>query len=311
MKLTDTEKAVLVLTTRLGDSSRPSYPPGGWAKLSQQVRDGGHEIADVFRDLDNMPTSDDDRARITRLLSDAPAVLIEAEQLSQRGIWTCTVESDGYPLQLSRRLGDARPSVVFGVGDRTLLQRGGVGIVGSRNVDPEGAEVAKDMARAAVRLQLPVVSGAARGVDQLAMDAAYSAGGLVVGVLADALSRRIRSSETLAALDAESLCLITQQHPNAGFSAGAAMARNKLVYALADLTIVIATDKDTGGTWAGATEALSKRYGTVAVWRGVGEGPGNAALERLGAVPIRHPDDLDDLLKAEPTPAPEQLSFIE
>ena len=63
------------------------------------------------------------------------------------------------------------------------------------------------------------------------------------------------------------------------------MARNKLVYALADLTVVVAADSGSGGTWSGAEEALRKRYGRVAVWRGAGEGSGNAALERMGAIP--------------------------
>jgi len=143
------------------------------------------------------------------------------------------------------------------------------------------------------------------------MDAAHQAGGAVVGVLADALTKRIRSSDILSALDEGSLCLITQQHPNVGFSAGSAMARNKLVYALSAVTVVIATDRDSGGTWAGATEALSKRYGRVAVWRGAGEGPGNAALEKQGAIPITDPDALGDILKSELSPAPEQLTLIE
>lgn len=311
MKLTDAEKAVLVLTTRLGDSQRPSYAPGGWAKLSQQIRDGGHGVADVFGDPTTISLDEDNRARVGVLIADAASVMLEAEQLSQRGIWVSTVESDSYPEVLSSRLATQCPPVIFGVGERALLERRGVGVVGSRNVTPEGSEVAKEIARAAVRLEMPVVSGAARGVDQLAMDAAHQAGGAVVGVLADALTKRIRGSDILSALDEGSLCLITQQHPGAGFSAGAAMGRNKLVYSLSAVTVVIATDRDSGGTWAGATEALSKRYGRVAVWRGAGEGPGNATLEKQGAVPITNPDDLDDILKPDPTTAPEQLSLIE
>jgi predicted Rossmann fold nucleotide-binding protein DprA/Smf involved in DNA uptake len=52
------------------------------------------------------------------------------------------------------------------------------------------------------------------------------------------------------------LCLVTPFSPNAGFSIGAAMGRNRLIYCLADYAIVVASDAESGGTWAGATEAL-------------------------------------------------------
>ena len=72
------------------------------------------------------------------------------------------------------------------------------------------------------------------------------------------------------------------------------MGRNKLIYALADLTVVVAADTGGGGTWTGADEALRRGVGRVAVWRGDGEGPGNAALESRGAVAIRSAAELDD-----------------
>jgi predicted Rossmann fold nucleotide-binding protein DprA/Smf involved in DNA uptake len=34
------------------------------------------------------------------------------------------------------------------------------------------------------------------------------------------------------------------------------MGRNRLIYTLADYAIIVASDAETGGTWAGATEAL-------------------------------------------------------
>ncbi len=187
----------------------------------------------------------------------------------------------------------------------------------SRDVGSEGAETAQRIAATAVTLSRPVVSGGTRGVDQLAMNAAYQAEGKVIGVLADSLQGRIRNSETLGALDVGTTCLITQQAPSAGFSAGAAMSRNKLVYALSALTVVIATDEGSGGTWAGATEAIKTSNGVVAVWRGDGEGPGNGALERQGAVPIRSSQELAHLLNAEPVEAPTpvenpvQLGFLD
>ncbi|MGB9357550.1 MAG: hypothetical protein WCC01_03240, partial [Acidimicrobiia bacterium] len=66
-----------------------------------------------------------------------------------------------------------------------------------------------------------------------------------------------------------------------------------------------------------ATEAIRNSNGVVAVWRGDGEGPGNVALERQGAVPIRSSQELAHLLNAKslkaPTPVrnPVQLDFLD
>lgn len=311
MKLTDNEKAIIALTTRLGNKDRPSLPIARWHKFAKGLVDEGLQPSDVFSGrLPNL--SADERDRVTALLEDAPSVLVAADDLANRGIWLRTLASDNYPASLRGRLGTQAPTVLFGVGNAKLLDTQGVGIVGSRDVTEEGARVAEELAAESVRLGYAVVSGAARGVDQLAMDAAYWANGSVVGVLADSLQQRIRSAETIAALDDNNTCLITQQHPGAGFSAGAAMARNKVIYGFSRLTMVVASDNETGGTWAGATEALHHRYGYVAVWRGDGEGSGNAHLEKLGARPVASTADLTTVLRSVPSPdEPVQMSLID
>ena len=73
------------------------------------------------------------------------------------------------------------------------------------------------------------------------------------------------------------------------------MARNKLIYALAQRTFVVASDHETGGTWAGAKEALGKSLRLpVDVWTGDGSGPGNAALVERGARGISDVEQLWD-----------------
>ncbi|MEX1037654.1 MAG: DNA-processing protein DprA, partial [Acidimicrobiia bacterium] len=116
--------------------------------------------------------------------------------------------------------------------------------------------------------------------------------------------------EILNALDSGTTCLITQQVPSAGFSAGAAMSRNKVIYGLSIATVVVAADKDSGGTWAGATEALKKNISSVLVWRGEGEGPGNATLVDRGAVPIDTVSDLGSLLAGSGAVA-DQMSLLD
>jgi predicted Rossmann fold nucleotide-binding protein DprA/Smf involved in DNA uptake len=187
---------------------------------------------------------------------------------------------------------------VHAVGPARLLGRGGVAIVGSRDVSPEAAEVAKAAAAAAAHGGRVVISGGARGTDRLAMNAATASDGEVAGILADALIRTANDAEVRRLIGNEQLCLATPYAPNAPFSAGNAMGRNKLIYATADVTLVVASDSGKGGTWAGATEALRHAYGTVAVWLGEGAGPGNAALAERGAIGLTDLSSLDDLASA-------------
>ncbi len=321
MSFTDDSKAVIALTTRLGNTRHPSLSPTRWHELSAILVGNGLSPADLFDpqlEVEQIPgIRPETAASIRGLLLDASAATVAAGELGRKGIWTLTIADDDYPQTFVDRLGRTSPPVIFGAGDRSLLTGEGVAIVGSRNVMAEGGEAAQQIAAAAVALSRPVVSGGARGVDQLAMNAAYQAGGLVIGVLADSIQGRIRNSDILRALDAGTTCLITQQAPSAGFSAGAAMSRNKLVYALSALTVVIATDEGSGGTWAGATEALKNSNGIVAVWRGDGEGSGNTALEQLGAIPIRSVGELSETLETArdappaPTAQPEQLGLLD
>jgi predicted Rossmann fold nucleotide-binding protein DprA/Smf involved in DNA uptake len=87
------------------------------------------------------------------------------------------------------------------------------------------------------------------------------------------------------------------------------MGRNKLIYALSRLTFVVASDKDKGGTWAGATEALDRGYAPVAVWASEGASEGNAALLKRGATPISAIDELFALDHEVTTPPLQETLF--
>lgn len=249
--------------------------------------------------------------RVAKLLDRATALAFELESLEHSGIATISPFDDSYPKRWRERLGASAPAIVHTVGPAGFLELGGLAIVGSRDVAPEAAEVAKSAAAAAARAGRVVVSGGARGTDRLAMNAAIASDGNVVGLLADALAKTANDAEVRRLVSDERLCLATPYAPSAPFSAGNAMGRNKLIYASADITLVVASDLENGGTWAGATEALKHDFGRVAVWLGAGAGPGNAALARLGAVGVSSLDTLAELPATEITAAPpaEQLGL--
>ena len=119
------------------------------------------------------------------------------------------------------------------------------------------------------------------------MEAALEARGTAVSVLADSLERAVKSQKE--ALGRGDLCLVTPHSPNAGFSVGAAMGRNRLIYTLADYALVVASDAETGGTWAGATEALKNSWIPVFVLEHEKMPEGNKLLLQKGALAFPHP----------------------
>lgn len=298
MRRSDDALATLALVSRLsvGDV-RPLKASEYW-KLSAILEAGpssllGKSAADLAIDSDIANSLAD---RVAALVDRATALAFELERLEHSGVQTLTPFDEHYPKNWTRRLGPKAPPLLYAAGPVELLDAAGFGVVGSRDVSPSGAEVAVEAAKCASRHSIPLVSGGARGVDQLAMNSAFNSEGAVVGLLADSLSRKLAKSDVRAAIHSGLALMCTPYNPDAGFSAGNAMGRNKLIYAQSTLTLVVATDKGKGGTWSGATEALDHKFGRVAVWRGPGEGPGNEGLERLGAVPISDLDDLGHLL---------------
>jgi predicted Rossmann fold nucleotide-binding protein DprA/Smf involved in DNA uptake len=175
--LDDQDLAALALTSRLVESEAKPFSSREFWALRRNVEPfmlhgkPATEIASEFA------VPDEEAERIARLLDRAAGLAIALERLDHSGIWTITGVGQRYPERLRSRLRDAAPVVLHGVGDTSLLETDGVGIVGSRDISSEGTRVAREIAQIAVRSGLPVVSGAARGVDQVAMNGAFEAGG--------------------------------------------------------------------------------------------------------------------------------------
>ncbi len=208
-------------------------------------------------------------------------------RLSSLGIYPLTRADSDYPEKYRQRLKDSAPAVLFYAGEKALLGQPGIGVVGSRHLDEAGQDCAKFVGNACGLSGQVLYSGGARGVDTLSMESALEARGTAVGVLADSLEKQVKSRKE--ALKRGDLCLVTPYSPNAGFSVGAAMGRNRLIYCLADYAIVVASDAETGGTWAGATETLKNNWVPVFVLEHDHMPEGNKLLLQKGALAFPHP----------------------
>jgi len=275
------EVGVKPLTAREFWSIYEAYP-----KLENLLNFNDLALADV------LGCNQNDAIRYRSLLDAGTAFAFEQERLQESGIKVVSFLDAEYPQRLLRVLGNKSSVFLLIAGAHDLDNAVGRGIVGSRNVGPEAVEIAQLAAGRATRSGDVVISGLARGIDQIAMTRALEFDGRVIGIPTEGIRRIARTGEIRNLVHEGKVCLISPYGPDAPFSVGAAMGRNKMVYALAESTLVVASDLEKGGTWEGAKEALKGRFAQVDVWTGSGCTEGNLGLVKLGARPVSTEDDL-------------------
>jgi DNA processing protein len=295
-------QAILLLTAPLiagrGPSSSELLSPGEYKRLARHLREIQRQPADLVSpdaaELLRVCQPVIDEARLQRLLGRGFLLSQVVERWQARAIWVVSRADAKYPRRLKARLREDAPAVIYGCGDMNLLESGGLAVVGSRHVDDSLIDYTMAVGRLAARARRALVSGGAKGIDQAAMRGALEAGGKVSGVLADSLEKTTMSREHRNLLLAGQLVLISPYDPSAGFNVGNAMQRNKLIYALADASLVVSSDLNKGGTWAGAIEQLEKlKFVPVFVRSTSGSSPGLQALRSKGALPWPNPQDAD------------------
>lgn len=225
--------------------------------------------------------------RILHLLERGAMLAVAVEDWTNQGLWILSRGDRTYPQRLKDKLKQLSPPILYGVGNPDLLTKGGLAIVGSRNVDEEEIAYTQRIAEKCAEQGIQVVSGGARGVDRAAMLAAIEGGGTCVGIFADRLIKAAVSMQYRQGLREGRVALISPYDPAAGFNVGNAMNRNKYVYGLADRALIVNSTERKGGTWAGATEELKREVSIPVLVRA--EEPissGNKGLMALGAIPF-------------------------
>jgi DNA processing protein len=191
---------------------------------------------------------------------------------------------------------DEPPPLLFTKGDPELLKRPACAIVGSRDHSAYGARVCRAIAECAAAAGVVVVSGMARGLDAVAHGAALDAGGRTIGVLGNGLgvvypaaNRALYERMTVGGL------LLTEFPPGEKPNAGSFPRRNRLISALARVTVIVEAAIGSGALIT-AEKALDQGREVMAV-----PGPitsavsvGTNRLIRDGATPLLEPSDLLD-----------------
>lgn len=292
METSPNTQAILLLTTHFagagasGGAEKP-LTPKEWGRFAEWLKSRALTPARLLQEdpnalLEEWRDKTVSIARIKTLLNRGMALSMSMDKWLGAGLWIMTRSDADYPSRLKKRLGNDSPAVLFGCGRRALLSGGGIAVVGSRNACPSDIDYSRRFGALVSQSGRSVVSGGARGVDEAAMLGSLEAEGTAVGVMADNLLRACTSEKYRRHLAANNLALVSPFNPEAPFNAGNAMQRNKYIYCLSDLALVVHTGRE-GGTWSGAMENLRKKWVPLRVKHTGDRAAGNADLIGKGA----------------------------
>ena len=220
--------------------------------------------------------------RLSYLLGRGLAMADAMNKWMNRGIKVIGRSDSAYPTKYNDRLKNARPPVLYAVGNTEILDNSGFAIVGSRVTTSAILDWTAGLAKERVLAGEVIVSGGAKGVDLAAITGALESGGSAIAVLPNDLSRVALSKSFRPYILSDRLLLLSAADPSAPFQVWRAMDRNKYIYSLADRAVIVASELKSGGTWAGAEEQLNSATCPAVFVRQDAASEGLVALNRLG-----------------------------
>ena len=317
---TNTQVALLLtapLIDGASESSTDLFTPSEYRKLCSLLKKVNLQPSYLLEtaDLPNEVRTVVDDSRLRNLLARGFQLSQAIERWQSRAIWVVGHLDEQYPAKLKERLNEQSPAIIYGCGEAHLLDQGGLAVVGSRSVDDWLIDYTQNVGRIAALAQRSIVSGGARGIDQAAMRGALEAGGCAIGILSDSLERAVIARDHRDLIFDGKLTLTSPYDPAASFNIGHAMQRNKLIYGLSDFALVVNSDFEKGGTWAGAVEQLGKFHFVPIYVRSTGHlGKGIEMLIQRGARSWPNPTTPDEFNKVmtsgEVSTYSEQLSLL-
>jgi len=213
---------------------------------------------------------------------------------------------DRYPERL-RELHDP-PAVLFARGALPMAAAPAVAIVGTRAASSYGLRVARAIATTCARAGATVISGLAQGIDGAAHEAALQAGGRTTAVLGTGLNVTFpRRHHALQQRIAREGLLLSELAPDQSGHGGTFPRRNRIIAALADVTVVVEAGEGSGALIT-ARNAFDLDRPVLCVPNAIDlpSSRGSNALLKDSAGPLLSPDDVLEILslRAEPTAAP-------
>lgn len=294
--LSDASNITLLLTSHIGaavdETSDDTLGPAQWHDFRKQISNSSVESVGELLTLDvsDWPTEVFDetfnRSWVDQRLSNASRLALELEELNQSGIWVTTEFEQTFPTKLTETLDRSAPPFLYVAGDAANFEQDAVGFVGSRDADETDLSYTRELVDMAIEDGYSIVSGGAKGVDAAAEEEGLTKGGPVIEFPAEGIKKCLSDETVRTAVIEGDLTVASMYRPDASWSVGGAMGRNKYIHGYGAYTIAVRSGDETGGTWAGATENLSDNLSTLLVCTHQDNAPGNKKLISKGANPI-------------------------
>ena len=256
----------------------------------------------------HLDISEEEAYRIYTLLNRGVQLSYALENYQRQGIEMVTRCDESYPQRLCRRMEDVAPPVFYYSGNEALLHKPMLAIVGISGVktSPEVRESIEYLVRNAVRMGYTILTGGERGVSKAAQGVVQQCGGTLVEVLGGGMLERIREEDISDLLVEGRAAVLSLDHPEALFTVSHAIARNKLLFSLAEAAFIFNTDGKRG-----ELDVIRSRYcDWIYAWTGF---PANQNLIARGAIPITHVPglDMDELSRRWKSGEAEQLDLFD
>ncbi len=152
---------------------------------------------------------------------------------------------EDYP-EMLKRIADP-PVLLFLRGQRSVLKRHSLAIVGTRVPSTYGKLMTEKLAREIIDLNLAIVSGLARGIDTVAHKVAVQAGGITIAVLGSGVDRIYpEENKSLAEAISEHGAVISEFPMGAKPEASHFPRRNRIISGLSLGTLVMEAGEKSG-----------------------------------------------------------------
>lgn len=245
-------------------------------------------IVDFF-ESDNfldMNLSDSEVALLNEAKGQMNNYAFMVEDLLNQGYEIIDIRSPLYPKTLKANMKYNSPLILYIKGNKELLHMSSVAIVGSRRANDISLQFTDTIAQIATTRGEVTVSGYAKGIDQQALDSTLKYMGKSIVVLPQGITTFGTGLKKLyKEIIAGNILVLSTFHPKAPWSADLAMARNTIIYALADM-VYVAQSEEKGGTWSGVCNGLKNNRSIYVRLPEVNEKSANKLLIQKGAKPI-------------------------
>lgn len=283
-------------------------------RLEEKVRAGGLFHIGRLMNVDigglmfKLDISEEEAYRIFTLLNRSVQLSYTVENHLRQGIEVVTCYNDEYPSRLKKRMEEAAPPVFYRCGNAELLTKPMLAILGISGVktSPEVRESVETLVRNGIRMGYTILTGGELGVSRVAMNLAMEYGGTLVEVLGGDMQNHIHEDGISEMLASGKAAVVSLEHPEALFTVSHAIARNKLIFSLAEAAFIFNTDGKRG-----EMDAIRNRYcDWIYAWTGYAN---NQPLIARGAIPATSiPEmDLSDLSRHWRNSESEQMSLFD